>query len=396
MTGNFKNMFATFVIAAGMAGAATPARAETILEQRCAADSLTPGRARARLEWARQCGDRINVRSPTTPVAPAFSYPTGFVSSNGGIALTEYVETDAFFGDNSFSGVDEDVNQTFVQNQWRPQQWMASNDPFGFQKWTGPAAPNMLTLARPQYPTFGTTGDINTAIQLFTPPMTCTGTPPLDVCTVNNPNDCSLYTDAAGLHRYNAVMTTPPSSTGFWVNGYCTSSCYLPDQQIAFEGGNEGILDALNELRTGVTTLTPKSTLNNIQTHTDDVASYTRDIRDASQVIFTITTRSGGQLKVTDKHPILEGNGRIVQAQSIKVGNRLLKPDGTRDEVVSVTQSNYFGKVYNLKPASTNRVANILIAQGFLVGSSRFQNDDVDFINRIILGRSIPAHVIPH
>jgi hypothetical protein len=125
------------------------------------------------------------------------------------------------------------------------------------------------------------------------------------------------------------------------------------------------------------------------------VASYTHDIHEAKQVIFTITTRSGGQLKVTDKHPVLEGNGRIVQAQSIKVGNRLIKPDGTRDEVVSVTQTDYFGKVYNLKPASTNRVANILIAQGFLVGSSRFQNDDVDFINRIILGRGIPAHVIP-
>ena len=78
-----------------------------------------------------------------------------------------------------------------------------------------------------------------------------------------------------------------------------------------------------------------------------------------------------------------------------EAGNRLIKPDGTRDEVVSVTQADYFGKVYNLKPASTNRVANILIAQGFLVGSSRFQNEDADFINRIILGRGIPANVIP-
>jgi hypothetical protein len=216
--------------------------------------------------------------------------------------------------------------------------------------------------------------------------MTCNAS---DVCTVNNPHDCNLYTDAGGLHVANT------SVTGLFVNGYCVSSCYLPDQQIAFEGGNEGILDAMNQLRTGVTTLTSKSTLNNIKTHTDEVASYTRDIREAKQVIFTITTRSGGQLKVTDKHPILEGDGRIVEARSIKAGNRLIKPDGTRDEVVSVTQADYFGKVYNIKPASTNRVANILIAQGFLVGSSRFQNEDADFINRIILGHGIPANVIP-
>jgi len=383
--GNFRNMF-TFVMAAGVAGAAGSAHATPILEQRCASDSLTPGQARARLEWARNCGDRINVQSPTTPVAPAFSYLTGATSANGGIPLIEYVETDAFDGRNSFSGTAADVNQTFVQNQWRPVLWNASNDALGYQKWTGPALPSPLVLARPQYPTFGNNGNINTATQLFPPPMT--GSFTTDVWSIN-PADCRLFTDAASTIPANTTVT------GFFVNGYCVSSCYLPDQQIAFEGGNEGILDAMNELRTGVTTLTSKSTLNNIQTHTDEVASYTHDIHEAKQVIFTITTRSGGQLKVTDKHPILEGNGRIVQAQSIKVGNRLIKPDGTRDEVVSVTKTDYFGKVYNIKPASTNRVANILIAQGFLVGSSRFQNDDVDFINRIILGRGIPANVIP-
>jgi hypothetical protein len=387
MTGNFRNMFATFVIAAGMAGAAAPVHATPILEQRCATDSLSPGRARARLDWARQCGARINVQSPTTPVPPAFSYLTGVNSANGAIPLIEYVETDAFDGRNSFSGTAANVNQTFVQMQWRPVLWNASNDPFGYQKWTGPALPSPLVLVRPMYPTFGNSSNINVATQLFTPPMTCNAS---DVCTVNNPNDCRLFTDAGGVTAANT------SVTGFFVNGYCVSSCYLPDQQIAFDGGNEGILDAMNELRTGVTTLTPMSTLNNIQTHTDEVASYTRDIREAEQVIFTITTRSGGQLKVTDKHPILEGNGRIVEARSIQVGNRLIKPDGTRDEVVSVTQTNYFGKVYNIKPASTSRVANILIAQGFLVGSSRFQNEDADLINRIILGRGIPANVIPH
>ena len=391
MMGNFRNMFATFVISAGMAGAAASAHATPILEQRCASDTLSPGAARVRLEWARQCGARINVKSPSAPVAPAFSYLTGATSSNG-IPFVEYVEmdgpplSDAFFGKNSYSGTAANVNQTFVQNQWRPILWAASNDPFGFQKWTGPALPSPLVLARPQYPTFGSLADINTATQIFTPPITCDVN---DVCSMANPNDCSLYSNAAGTIPYNSAVT------GFFVNGYCVSSCYLPDQQIAFAGGNEGILDAMNELRTGITTLTPTSTLDSIKTHTDEVASYTRDLHEAKQVIFTITTKSGGQLKVTDKHPIIVGDGRIVQAQSVKVGNQLIKPDGTRDTVISVTQADYFGRVYNIKPASTNRVSNILIAQGFLVGSSRYQNDDVDLINRIILGHGIPANVIP-
>jgi len=357
--------------------------ASPILEQRCASDSLSPDQARARVEWARACSARMNVKTPINPIAPAQAYLTGATSSNG-IPLQEYVETDDFFGKNAYSGDAATVNQIFLQSQWRPLLPSASTAAGGFQKWTGPAAPSPLALPRPMYPTFGNASDINASTQLFSPPIACTAAG----CTID-PNDCNLYTDAAATHVANTTVS------GFFVNGYCVSSCYLPDQQIAFDGGNEGILAAMNELRTGVTALTPTSTLGNIKTHTDEVASYTHDIREAKQVIFTITTRSGGQLKVTDKHPILEGDGRIVEARSIKVGNQLIKPDGTRDAVVSVTQADYFGKVYNIKPAATNRVANILIAQGFLVGSSRFQNEDADFINRIILGHGIPASMIP-
>jgi len=349
-----------------------PVHASPILEARCATDSLDPATARLRLEWARACGDRMNVRSPTNPIAPAQAYLTGVTSSNG-LPLQEYVETDDFFGRNSYSGDAATVNQIYMQSQWRASLPSASTVAGGFQRWDGPAG---LALPRPMYPTFGNNSDINVAVQLFPNPT-------------YNPNDCNLYTDAAGTHRADT------SASGFNVNGFCTSSCYTPEQAISFEGGTEGILDAMNQLRTGVTTLTPRSTLGSIRTRSDDVASYTRELHDSTHVIFVIKTRSGGELRVTDKHPVLEGDGRIVQARSIKAGNHLLRASGTRDEVVSVTQTSHFGKVYNLKPASTNRVANILIAQGFLVGSSRFQNDDVDMINRIVLSHGIPEGVIP-
>jgi hypothetical protein len=183
--------------------------------------------------------------------------------------------------------------------------------------------------------------------------------------------------------------------TGFFVNGFCTASCYLPDQQISFSTGDAPILDALTALRDDVTTLAPTSTLENISLKTDHVASYTREIHDATHIIFDIRTAAGGQLKVTDKHPVLVDSGRIVEARTLKAGQSLIKADGTRDQIVSVEKTSYFGKVYNLKPEATDRVSNLLIAQGFLVGSSRYQNEDVDFINRLILGRAIPSHVIP-
>jgi len=350
----------------------TPALASPILEIRCATDSLDPTTAKLRLEWARACGDKVNIVSPVLPVPPAQAIATGTTSADG-IPLTEYIETDDVFGRNSFSGDVATVNQIFVQNQWRVGPITATKVAGGFQKWT---EPDFLLLTRPTYPTFGNAADINVAAQIFP-----------------NPNyslvDCTLYSDVAATHRVDT------SVTGFFVNGYCTSSCYTPEEQISFATGNEAILDALNELRTGVRTVDPTSTLENIQLRTDDVLSYTRELHDSTHVIFDIQTASGGELRVTDKHPVIVGSGRVVEARSLKVGDQLVKPDGTRDPITSVTQTTHFGKVYNLKPVATNHVANILIAQGFLVGSSRFQNEDVDFMNRIILGRSIPRHVIP-
>jgi len=351
----------------------TPALATPVLQIRCSTDSIDPATARLRLEWARACGDSVNVVNPVLPVPPASTFATGMFSANGGIPLVEYIETDDFWGRNSFSGDLASVNQTFVQNQWRVGPITATKVAGNFQKWTGADA---LALARPIYPTFGNNADINVSAQLFP-----------------NPNysllDCGLYTNFAGTIAANT------SVTGFFVNGFCTASCYTPDQQISFASGDQPIGKALDGMLTGVKTLTPDSTIDHITLQTDDVMSYTREIHDSTHVIFDIVTKSGGQLKVTDKHPVIVDSGRVVEAQSLKTGDKLIKADGTRDAIISVTKTTHFGKVYNLKPVSVNHVSNIIIAQGFLVGSSRYQNEDVDYMNRVILGRSIPKSVIP-
>ena len=365
-----------FFAATGTAALLQPtvAHAVPILQVRCAADALDPATARLRLEWARACGAKINVKSPTAPILPAQAYLTGSNSSNGGLALWEYIENDDFWGKNSFSGDSgAGINQIFTQNQWRVGPYIATTVAGGFQQWSEATT---FALTRPNYPTFGNNLDINVATQIFP-----------------HPNysllDCGLFSDAGGVNRVNT------SVTGFYVNGFCTSSCYTPDEVISFASGDTPILDALTNLKDDVKTLTPASTLESINLKTDHVFSYTRETHDTTHVIFDIRTKSGGELKVTDKHPVLVDSGRIVEAQSLKAGQNLIKADGTRDAIVSVEKTTHFGKVYNLKPEATNRVANILIAQGFLVGSSRFQNEDVDFMNRIILGRAVPKSVIP-
>ena len=187
--------------AAGALLSSAPARAD-VLATHCGVDALNAATAKLRLEWARACGTKINVVSPTAPHAPASSYNTGLLSANGGIPLWEYIETNDFWGKNSYSGVDAAVNQGFTQNQWRVGAYTATTDANGFQKWTEDPS---LALARPTYPTFGNNLDINVATQLFPSPN-------------YSILDCNLYLDPAGTRLANT------SATGFYVNGYCSSS----------------------------------------------------------------------------------------------------------------------------------------------------------------------------
>ena len=358
------------------------------LSARCAVDSLDPATAEARLVWAWNCATALNVKNPADPVLSYdYTNDTGTAAYVPlGAELFDYYESQDEFAANGYFGVPGYTGGVGINNALTMAGYQAGRISEtvinGFQRWIKVDKTTKLPvpLGRPTYPTFGSQYNIVTATQLFPPPPIPGSNPPV------YPNDCSLYTNQTGTTKY----------VGTWyMNGYCTSSCYTPEQEIRFATGNEKILDAMNALSNNVTTLAPGSTLQKIQLKTDSVASYTRDLHESTQVIFHIRTASGGELRVTDKHPVILAQGRVVEARSLKAGDQLIKANGAHDRIVSVTKTTHLGKVYNIKPRSTNRVSNILIAQGYLVGSSRYQNEDVDYINRIILGRSMPAHVIP-
>ncbi|WP_224364841.1 Hint domain-containing protein [Hyalangium versicolor] len=352
------------------AGALLPmyVHAQPILTARCTVDSLsTNTEAAARVEWARRCGVVQNVGDP------AAAYNTGLSAASGG-TLKEYLESDLERnpeGEGAFTGPDYgfQVNASTMLALYLSGPTYQAVDTDGYFKWS---RDSWRRKGRQLYPTFSTSSDITAQdnIQLFPDKTQAT---------------CNLFFDKEN---------TLPAFTPFHVNGYCEAACYTADQKILFSGGEIPILDAMKSLREDLITLTPDSTLDNLQLHQNTTYSYTRELRDAEQKLCIITTRSGGQLTLTLEHAVINGEGRIVQAQTLKVGDELVKADGTLDPIVDIQRTTYFGKVYNIAPVSTDLVSNILVAQGYLVGSVRFQNDEVRYINRVIL-YGVPAEVLP-
>lgn len=343
------------------------ANAQPLLLQRCNADSLTIEEATDRIEWARHCALTRNVGDKSR----------GFVSDvtdSSGHRLIEYLEHDPNTGSASGLYTGEvfgyEINSTYAWDLFLAGPTSQSQETDGYWTWTRPRK-----RPRPLYPTFGTTGDLADPAnkQLF--PTRALG------------SECALYTTKDG--------PAAPSARTFYVNGYCEASCYTPDQKVSFQGGDFTILDALRARREDLMTLAPDATLDHPKLMMGKTDAYTAETRDTAQKVLVFKTQSGGSIAVTEEHPMINGEGRMVQAKTFAVGDELVRAGGDMDPITEIESTMYFGKVYNLRPVSEALVSNVLVAQGFLVGSSRFQNDDVGFINRTIIYHSVPDSVVP-
>lgn len=358
----------TIKLATLTAAVAAPAiaLAEPAQEWRCSVDSLTPAQALARIDWARRCGLTTNTPGPNSWFPSTKAFDTTFAWAK------EYRETNtsrAYTG--NLHSFNINYYAGFQRYETTPMYTVAQETTgltTNFWKWT-----HTLQRPRPMYASFENAPVAGSGTQLFPHPTLA---------------DCNLYTDTSGsaTKRWNG---------DFFVIAMCESSCYAPDQNLRFSTGEVNIVEAMKAKRDDVVTLAADATLDNLSTQTQNVFSYTTETRDSEHVIFKLTTASGGKLSVTNEHPMVTSEGRLVQAQRLKVGEELLKADGTPDAITSIEKTTHFGKVYNIKPASREHVANILIAQGYLVGSARFQNDDVDYMNRVLLFRGVPEHVMP-
>jgi hypothetical protein len=330
---------------------------DPILTQRCRDDSLTIEVARARVEWMRNCALAV-------PAVVATAFDTEMMASDGVTHLWDYKElTDAKAYTGEIQGYE--VNSTYVFLMYGPGGTSQSMDASNRYKWSRAA---IKLRPRPMYPTFGTAPNATGGTQLWPHPTHA---------------NCNLY-DVNG----NVVST-------FYVNAFCEASCFTPEQKILFSDGEVPILDARQAMRKDLVTLAKDATLDGLKYQTNQTYSYTEELRDSQHTLIEITTRSGGHLRVTDEHPLIQGEGILVQARTLKVGDDLIRKDGSRDPIIAVEKTQYFGKVYNIRPVTTDPVTNVLVAEGFLVGSSAFQNDELEYMNRRILYRSVPKEVIP-
>lgn len=171
--------------------------------------------------------------------------------------------------------------------------------------------------------------------------------------------------------------------------GLCVAGCYEESTPLRFADGDLGIKAALGASKLDLVTLSDTATLDNLQYANNRVENYTVDKYEAWQVLYTLTMRSGGVLRVTSEHPLLTSDGIMRQAQGLRVGDELVRADGSADAIRRIDSGQFYGKVYNVKPVTFDYTSNIVIAGGYLNGSQRYQNEFLDTVNSLILRRAL-------
>ncbi len=173
-------------------------------------------------------------------------------------------------------------------------------------------------------------------------------------------------------------------------NGYtivhaCMIGCYTPEQQVLFDFGYYPIGLANERNLPFVYTVAANTTLEHPYFIKSSVAYYLTDIVPGIHDILEIVMSSGGSLSVTPNHPLVDGQGYMRSANSLNIGDNLVTEYGKLDKIISITPGQYYGKVYNLEVNNPNPAEKIIVAQGYLNGTTYYQNEGLKNLNRIIL-----------
>jgi hypothetical protein len=95
--------------------------------------------------------------------------------------------------------------------------------------------------------------------------------------------------------------------------------------------------------------------------------------------VLQFMTSAGSQVTLTTKHPVLvvhDGAKKMIQARAVKIGDQLLKVDGSLTEVTSITPVSLPEKdnlVYNLRTGDSSGEGGVIAVNGLRMGDLTWQ-----------------------
>lgn len=180
-----------------------------------------------------------------------------------------------------------------------------------------------------------------------------------------------------------------------YVATVCLSSCATPEQQILAEDVVSKklkyvpFIEALTQKTAYVASLKSADSMKNKALAKVKVDQWVTELVDSEHQILVFKMKSGRELRVTKNHPVLTQEGFMKTADQFTAGEALVQVGGDLDKIVSITEIEHFGKVYNVFVQSDEVHKNILVTNGYLNGSAYFQNAGAKDMNRQLFRKNL-------
>jgi len=206
---------------------------------------------------------------------------------------------------------------------------------------------------------------------------------PQNECDANNTDvhDAGAITDSAltWLIANNrcAVAYDSGDGTGYHVQAVCRGGCFAEDTQILTASNQHG-----RPVSKPAAQVTVKDVLIAMadEAGVDDVKLAARTIDAATHgpeapPLYVFSLSNGAKLRVTEHHPMVLADGRVVWASNVKHRARFMGIDGVPVRVVSIGREVTTGHVYGFETNSDTRIGHVIVAEGVLVGDLKLQDE---------------------
>jgi hypothetical protein len=171
----------------------------------------------------------------------------------------------------------------------------------------------------------------------------------------------------------------------FALIAFCVEGCFASGQTVRFGDEQVSIEHASAMNLAHVSAVSTGSTLNELSWSEAPVSGYVETLGRGQQEIIRIETEADHVLSVTPNHPVLTGSGTLLEAKDLRVGDLLVADTGQLVAVTRLATESYFGKVYNLLIDSADPIRHLVSAGGLVNGSSYFQNEGQEWLNRLLV-----------
>jgi hypothetical protein len=92
-------------------------------------------------------------------------------------------------------------------------------------------------------------------------------------------------------------------------------------------------------------------------------------------LLFVFRLSNGHSLKVTQHHPMVLSDGRVISAQNVKATDTFLDLDGAKVTILGIEREKTESNVYNFSVDAETQTGHVLGAEGVLVGDLKLQHD---------------------